>query len=196
MRRGGGHGCLGIAPPGNRRSGSGSRRVRIDVALNVDPVAEHDVGDEWRDRVGRSPRSETTARQSSATRLQVGRIRRAVSSSCQNSTTRSGRRARRSPSALGAVDDAGAVLVDDGHPGAFAGGVGQRVVGEDRSAEVEQGDEHEQEERDDEGELDKGLAPAVVERRRGGSGVAGSWPVHRTSLLHGDPRSAVRDLGV
>ena len=62
------------------------------------------------------------------------------------------------------------VLVDDRDPGALAGGVGQRVVGEDGSAEVEQGDHEQQEDRDDEGELGQALAAlaaaAVVPRRR------------------------------
>ena len=70
------------------------------------------------------------------------------------------------------------VLVDDRQPRAFAGGVGQRVVGEDRPTEVEQRDQHQQEERDDEGEFDEGLAPAAP-----GGGGAGS----ASRLMAGSP---------
>ena len=44
---------------------------------------------------------------------------------------------------------------------ALAGGVRQRVEGEDRSAEIEDRDEQEQEDRDDQGELNECLTAAT-----------------------------------
>src|SRR4029079_1995266 len=57
-----------------------------------------------------------------------------------------------------AGDDAWLVVVCDGHPRTLARCVGERVVGEDRATEVEDRDQQQDEDRQDERELDQGLA--------------------------------------
>ena len=77
------------------------------------------------------------------------------------------------------------VLVHDGEPGAFACCVRQGVVGKDSAAQVEQRDQHEQEERDDEGELHEGLATIASGRGDAAPASDAHGRSTTTSLSHG-----------